>query len=90
MRIRVARSATKHRVSRRDSVAVIEAADRRAQLLSPTESDWDSARWAYIGVHSRGEWIEVIAVMLENEELLVIHAMPLRAKTLKLFERNEE
>jgi hypothetical protein len=90
MEIRIARSATKHRVSRRDSLAIVEGADRRAQLLPPEGSDWSGERWAYIGVDSRGEWIEVIAVELEAEALLIIHAMPLRAKMLKLFEGSED
>jgi hypothetical protein len=40
----------------------------------------------YLGEDAQGQVLEVMAVEVENHEMLVIHAMPLRNKYKKKYE----
>jgi hypothetical protein len=40
----------------------------------------------YLGDDSKGEALEVMAVELDDERLLVIHAMPLRERYLPYYD----
>lgn len=78
-RIRWARSASKHRVSRRRTRFVID--NCRLRITEPPPSDGAETtdpRLVYLGDDPQGRALEVIAVPQEPESLLVIHAMELR------------
>lgn len=78
MRIRWARSATKHRISRRRSRYVIENAGLRFRISGPEEAGED--RLLYLGDDESGLALEVMAVEIEGDDLYVIHAMPMRKR----------
>jgi hypothetical protein len=78
-RIRWARSASKHRVSRRRTRFIIENCRLRFTEPPPHE-DPDAAdpRLVYLGDDPQGRALEVMAVRREDESLFVIHSMELR------------
>jgi len=78
VKLRWARSATRHRVNRQRSAYVIQHAGLRFRL--PAEGDQRDDRLLFVGDDEDGLEIEVMAVELEDDELFVIHAMPMRAK----------
>jgi hypothetical protein len=78
-RIRWARSAGKHRVARARAKFIIDRC--RLYFTEPPPSDSpDTAdpRLVYLGDDPRGRALEVMAVRLDSDTLLVIHAMELR------------
>ena len=83
VRLRWARSATKHRVTRNRSRYVIEHARVRFRVPGPDGLD---DRLLYLGDDEDGVQLEVMAVELETGELFVIHAMPLRHKYQSQYE----
>lgn len=76
--MRWARSATRHRISRRRSQYVIDHAGLRFRVPPPHGSGDD--RLLYLGDDENGVALEVMAVELQSGELYVIHAMPMRRK----------
>jgi hypothetical protein len=75
--IEFARSATRHRVPRRHTLNVIRQAgicfeEERGARAKP--------RLYYFGDGEHGRELEVIAVKLETDRLLVIHSMAMRAR----------
>jgi hypothetical protein len=82
-KLRFARSATKHRVSRSRTRHVIEHAGMRFHEPAPDAAR--GARVIYLGDDQHGVSLEVMAVKRAPGELLVIHSMPLRAKYLALY-----
>lgn len=84
MTIRWARSATRHRISRRRSRYVIEHAGLRFRIPPPGGEGDD--RLLYLGDDEAGVSLEVMAVELESGELYVVHAMPLRKKYRSQYE----
>ncbi len=83
MKLRWARSATKHHVSKARSRHVIEHARVRFRLPAPDRVD---DRLLYLGEHGDGIPLEVMAVELDSGDLLVIHAMPMRRKYQAQYE----
>jgi hypothetical protein len=82
-----ARSATKHRISRERSRYVIEHCGLRFEQKPPAGAPADtSSRIIFLGDDKDGIALEVMAVELDGENLLVIHAMPLRARYQKQYE----
>jgi hypothetical protein len=82
-----ARSATKHRISRERSRYVIEHCGLRfKQEPSANAPAGASSRLVFLGDDTDGIPLEVMAVELYDENLLVIHAMPLRDRYLKQYE----
>lgn len=81
MEISFARTATKHRVPRSESLRVLRLAEGWMEAPGPRDSRWCSRRRLYVGEDSQGRWLEVIAVELDDRNLKIIHAMPLRRKT---------
>ncbi len=75
MEIRHARSATKHRISRARSLHVVQTAAIRFQ--DPTDGHHD--RTVYLGPDQTGVILEVLTVEIDNQ-ILIIHAMPIRNK----------
>jgi hypothetical protein len=85
--IRFARAATRHRVSK-DSVRHV-IANHRAHFEEPPPTDapgGQSTRLVYLGDDADERALEIMAVELPSGHLLVIHAMPLRAKYRKQYE----
>jgi len=88
--IRWARSATRHRISRERSRYVVEHCglvfEQDPPAGAPAGAD---PRLVFLGDDADGVPLEVMAVELEDGSLLVIHAMPLRARyTEKYKEAN--
>jgi hypothetical protein len=52
----------------------------------PREDVHAPTRIVYLGEDAQGRVLEVMAVEVENHEMLVIHAMPLRNKYKKRYE----
>jgi hypothetical protein len=79
--LRWARSATRHRISRARSRYVIEQCSLRFREEAPSGGPGSSdPRFAFLGDDADGVALEVLAVELEDESLLVIHAMQLRRR----------
>jgi hypothetical protein len=78
--IRWARSATKHRVSRLDGEYVIERCGLIYVQPPPAGPAPKVERLVYLGDDPNGRPLEVVAVGLADGDVLVIHAMPLRAR----------
>lgn len=87
LRIKWARSATKHRISKERSRHVIEHAELRFRVEPPTSASTRQPRLLYVGDDAKGVALEVIAVELDNDTLLVIHAMPVRHRFANQYER---
>lgn len=77
-----ARSATKHRISRPQSLHVIRHAGICFEEVEWPRREWEppDARLAFLGDDESGQELEVIAVSPKGGGLLVIHAMPMREK----------
>lgn len=90
MNLRWARSATKHRISRERSRYVIEHCGLRFEespsANAPASPD---PRVVLLGDDADGVALEVMAIELEDNSLLVIHAMPLRDRYRKQYEEAE-
>ena len=83
-----ARSATKHRISRKRATYVIENSEVFFLQYLPTGGaiDETDARLVFLAEDEEGVELEVIAIKLEEGRLLVIHAMRLRSKYRELYE----
>lgn len=87
MNLRWARAATKHRISRERSRYVIEHCGLRFEQAPPSDAQENaSLRLVFLGDDEEGAALEVMTVELEDEGLLVIHAMPLRDRYRKHYE----
>jgi hypothetical protein len=85
--LRWARAATKHRVSRERSRYVIEHCGLRFDQEPLGDSPENaSPRLVFLGDDEGGVALEVMAVELEDDSLLVIHAMPLRDRYREQYE----
>lgn len=85
-KLRFARSATRHRISKDRIRHVI--ANYRVRFEEPPQEGLGqrSVRIIYLGIDSQGQELEVMAVELEAGGLYVIHAMPLRKKYRAKYE----
>ena len=80
-RVRFARTATRHRISKESIRYVIAHCGLRFKEPAPhTATDVRDLRLVYLGDDAGGRPLEVIAVELSDGELFVIHAMALRDK----------
>ena len=87
MNLKWVRSATKHRISREQSRYVIEHCGLRFKQEPPANAPVGaSSRLVFLGDDTDGIALEVMAVELDDENLLVIHAMPLRDRYQKQYE----
>lgn len=90
MYLKWARAATRHRISRERSRYVIEHCGLFFEQDPPADSPEDvSPRLVFLGDDADGIALEVMAVELEDEALLVIHAMPLRDRYRKQYEETK-
>lgn len=86
-RVRFARSATKHRVSKeRIRYVIAHCGLAFEEQPSPSDADVLDARLVCLGDDTDGQPIEVIAVEGSKDELIVIHAMALRKKYRDQYE----
>ena len=74
------RSATKHRINRERSGYVARTATTVLRQPAPADSRAVDDRLVFLGADESGTLLEVMAVETEDGGLLVIHAMPMRAK----------
>ena len=87
MNLQWARAATKHRISRERSRYVIEHCGLRFEEGAPAGSPAGAdSRVVLLGDDADGVALEVMAIELEEESLLVIHAMPLRDRYQEQYE----
>jgi hypothetical protein len=87
VKLKWARAATKHRISRECSRYVIEHCGLRFEEEPPPDAPAGaSTRLVFLGDDAKGTALEVMAVELEGGGLLVIHAMPLRNRYRKQYE----
>ncbi|HUN78387.1 MAG TPA: hypothetical protein VMU32_05670 [Solirubrobacteraceae bacterium] len=89
-RVRFARSASRHRISRDQIRHVI--ANHRVRFQEPPPEGGAQARsirTVYLGDDAPEQALEVMAVEGRDGELLVIHAMELRPKYRKRYEETE-
>ena len=86
-RIRWARSATKHRISRR---RIRHALEHCSVLLKedppPGRISATATRLVFLGEDPAGAVLEIIAVETDHENLMVIHAMELRSRYRNTYE----
>jgi len=87
VRPRYARPARKHGIARPCIQHVIEHCGLRfEQPASAGSPAGSTARLVYLGDDDAGIALEVMAVELASDDLLVIHAMPLRDKYRAQYE----
>lgn len=87
MDLKWARAATRHRISRERSRYVIEHCGLRFEQEPPAAAPARAnSRLVFLGDDEEGVALEVMAVELKDESLLVIHAMPLRDRYQKQYE----
>lgn len=87
MNLKWARAATKHRISRERSRHIIEHCGLRFEQEPPADAPAGaSSRLVFLGDDAEGIALEVMAVELEDESLLVIHAIPLRDRYREQYE----
>jgi hypothetical protein len=79
-----ARSATRHRISRERSRYVIQCCS--FYFEEAVVSDGTPPRFVFVGDDPDGIAIEVVAVEVAPRQILVIHAMPLRARYRAQYE----
>lgn len=86
VKLKWARAATRHRISRARSRYVIEHCGHVGHEPPPATSPAGaSTRFVYLGDDEAGIALEVIAVELVPGRQMVIHAMPLREKYLRRY-----
>lgn len=84
--LRFARSASRHRISKRAITHVIVNYSVRFEQAPPPGGPASrSTRIVYLGEDLHGRRLEVMAVLGPDRELIVIHAMPLRRKYLTVY-----
>ncbi|HEY4915679.1 MAG TPA: hypothetical protein VIH92_02115 [Solirubrobacteraceae bacterium] len=85
--VRFARSATRHRITKKSIRHVMVSYRVRFEEIPPADGPVSlSVRVVYLGEDEHGQELEVMAIPLEGDEQLVIHAMPMRAKYRRRYE----
>ena len=91
VRVRFARSARKHGISRARDLYVIEHCGLRLEQEPPSGgAAAKTVRLVYLGDDEAGVALEVMVVELGGGDLLVIHAMQLREKYRDKYEEAKE
>jgi hypothetical protein len=89
MKIRWAKSAAKHRISRTRSGHVARTAETILREAAPPDSLLKDDRIVFLGPDPNGVMLEVIAVEIE-EGLLIIHAMKMRPGYRRFLKRKRD
>ncbi|MGH3366530.1 MAG: hypothetical protein ACRDOY_04950 [Nocardioidaceae bacterium] len=71
MRLRFTRSARRHRIGRAHAMHVINSVEPVAAV-----NERGDAEYLWVGQDDRGVTLEVAAVVVEDDVLLVLHVMP--------------
>jgi hypothetical protein len=87
--IRWARSATKHRVSRKRSAYIVQTATTFLSQPAPLGSRLTSERLIFLGADEDGVMLEVMAVETDYG-VLIIHAMKMRSKYANHLEGHDD
>jgi len=87
MRIKWTVSARKHGISEDSSRYVIEHCGQYLKIPAPPHSpaSLNASRRLYLGDDENGTPLEVIAILVQLDELLVIHAMEMREQFRKRY-----
>lgn len=83
--IRFANSATRHRIARARSRYVVEHCGQAFSVPAAVDPKWQAERLLFLGDDMNGVPLEVMATELEEDSLLVIHAMKLRPRYRDLY-----
>jgi hypothetical protein len=83
--VEFAHSATRHGISREQSLHVVENAHGVYPIPAAVDPAWQTERLLFVGHDSRGVPLEVVAIELDDGDLLVIHAMKLRRSYRRLL-----
>ena len=83
--IRFANSATKHGIARVRSRYVVERCGQPFSVPAAVDPKWQTERLLFLGDDMNGIPLEVMGIELEQETLLVIHAMKLRPRYRGLY-----
>jgi hypothetical protein len=83
--IRWARSATRHRISRDRSGYVVRTTGLIFREPAPGGPPLSDDRLVFLGPDEDGEILEVMAIEMDTGGLLIIHAMPIRDRYLRLL-----
>lgn len=83
--IRFAQSASRHGIEHERSRYVIRHAPCTFPIPPSVDPRWDVERVLFVGDDQRGVPLEVVAIELEDDSLLVIHAMRLRRSYRGLY-----
>jgi hypothetical protein len=89
-RVRFARSATKHRISKERIRHVISHCGLAFEEPAPQASEAGDERLVVLGDDADGKELEVMAVEGPKGELIVIHAMELREKYRAQYEEAKQ
>lgn len=65
---------------------VVQTSTTVFRQSAPVDSDPTDDRLVFLGTDSTGRLLEVMAVELKDNTLLIIHAMPMRAKYRRYLE----
>jgi len=83
--IRFANSATRHGIARARSRYVVEHCGQAISVPAAMDPKWQAERLLFLGDDMNGIPLEVMGIELEEENLLVIHAMKLRRRYRDLY-----
>lgn len=87
MRVRFARSARRHRIAKADiEHVIVHSGLYFEQPPPPDRPGREDPRLVFLGDGRDGAPLEVVAIELGEDELLVIHAMPLRERYRDQYE----
>lgn len=81
MEIRHARSATRHRISRKRSRHVVETTSIIFSEHAPKDAPLTDPRLVFLGPDQDGELLEVMAIETDTGGLLIIHAQMIQTDT---------
>jgi len=87
--IRWAKSAAKHRISRRHSGHLVKTTDTIIREPAPEGSPLVGDRLVFLGPDPNGVMLEVMAIEIERG-LLIIHAMKMRPKYRSFLRGNAD
>ena len=83
--IRFANSAARHGIARARSRYVVEHCGQAFSVPAAIDPKWQTERLLFLGDDMNGIPLEVMGIELEQESLLVIHAMKLRPRYRDLY-----
>ncbi len=83
--IRFANSATRQGIARARSRYVVDRCGQAFSVPAAVDPRWQAERVLFLGDDMNGIPLEVMGIELEDDSLLVIHAMKLRPRYRELY-----